>query len=146
MPTVSRGLSDFPTSAGVADTTRPPLIGLDLVEPARLQQRLERNSELARELFHSDELRYCEQQPEPYQHLAARFGAKEAVIKALGIDGWDPLDVQIVGGGEQISLCLHGEVAKRAAALGVEVTISLTHLPAIAGAIALATPLPAREG
>jgi len=63
------------------------------------------------------------------------------VIKALGIDGWDPLEIEVVGGGEQTSICLHGAVAECAAALGVAVTISLTHLPAIAGAVALATPL-----
>jgi holo-[acyl-carrier protein] synthase len=124
----------------------PPLIGLDLVDPARLQERLERDADLARELFRDGELHYCGQQADPYQHLAARFGAKEAVVKALGIDGWDPLDVEVVGGGEQTSLRLHGDVAARAAALGVAVTISLTHLPAIAGAVAFASPLPARQG
>jgi holo-[acyl-carrier protein] synthase len=138
-------LSAFPTVIGVADSDRPPLIGLDLVDPVRLQQRLEGNADLARELFSDGELRYCEQQPDPYQHLAARFGAKEAVVKALGIDGWDPRDVEVVGGGEQTSLRLHGDVADRAAALGVAVAISLTHLPAIAGAIAFASPLPVRQ-
>jgi len=92
------------------------------------------------ELFHEGELNYCNRQDDPVQHLGSRFAAKEAVIKALGIDGWEPLEVEIVGGGEQTSVLLHGDVAERAAALGVEVTVSLTHLPAIAGAVALATP------
>lgn len=125
----------------MAHSDSPPLIGLDLVDTARLQERLEKDYDLARELFHEAELAYCHEQASPYEHLAARFGAKEAVIKALGIDGWDPLDVEIVGGGEQTRLRLHGEVAERAAALGVAVAISLTHLPGLAGAVALATPL-----
>jgi holo-[acyl-carrier protein] synthase len=125
----------------MVDRTPPPLIGLDLVDTDRLQERLERDHDLARELFHEGELAYCYDQASPYQHLAARFGAKEAVIKALGIDGWDPLDVEIVGGGEQTGLRLHGAVAERAADLGVAVTVSLTHIPGIAGAVALATPL-----
>lgn len=120
--------------------TTPPLIGLDLVDPARLQARLERTRGLRQDLFCQGELDYCEAQVEPYQHLAARFAAKEAVIKALGIDGWDPLEVEIVGGAEETTVQLHGDVAARAAALEVEVTVSLSHVPAIAGAVALATP------
>lgn len=116
------------------------MIGLDLVEPARLRERLERHADLAQELFHPGELRYSERQTDPYQHLAARFAAKEAVIKALGIDGWDPLDVEIVSGGEQTRLRLRGDVAARAVELGLEVSVSLTHLPGIAGAVALARP------
>jgi holo-[acyl-carrier protein] synthase len=73
------------------------------------------------------------------ESLAARFAAKEAVVKALGMDGFDPLDVEVVDGGEQCSLRLHGDVAERARALGVEVTISLSHLPNIAAAVAMAT-------
>jgi holo-[acyl-carrier protein] synthase len=74
------------------------------------------------------------------RHLAARFDAKEAVVKALGIDGFDPLDVEIVGGGEDCAVTLHGAAATRAAELGVDVTVSLTHLPAMAAAVALARP------
>jgi holo-[acyl-carrier protein] synthase len=135
---LSSQLSDYPTVASVSDRSAPPLIGIDLVDPARLRERLERNVGLEAELFHEGELRYCRQQADAYQHLAARFAAKEAVIKALGIDGWDPLDIEIVGGGEQISLRLLADVAERARALGVDVTISLTHLPTVAGAVALA--------
>jgi holo-[acyl-carrier protein] synthase len=122
----------------VADPTAVPLIGLDLVETGRLQARLERTPGLDRELFLEGELDHCRQQTDAYQRLAARFAAKEAVIKALGIDGWDPLEIEVVSGGADTTVRLHGDVAARAAALGVEVTVSLTHLPAIAAAAALA--------
>ena len=118
----------------------PPLIGLDLVEPERLQARLEGTPGLDRELFLEGELAYCWRQSNVYQHLAARFAAKEAVVKALGIDGWDPHEVEVLGGGADAAVRMHGDVAARAAALGVEVTVSLTHLPAIAVAAALALP------
>jgi holo-[acyl-carrier protein] synthase len=114
-----------------------PQIGIDLVEPTRLQARLEADDELRAELFREGELRYCEAQAAPYEHLAARFCAKEAVMKALGLDVWDPLDIEIVGGGERIRVQLHGDIARRAEALGVEVTVSMTHLASLAGAVAL---------
>jgi holo-[acyl-carrier protein] synthase len=119
-------------------TPGAPLIGIDLLEPERLRARLEADDELRAELFHAGELRYCEEQTAPYEHLAARFCAKEAVMKALGMDAWDPLDIEIVDGGERTRVRLHGEAARRAQALGVEVTVSLTHLPSVAGAVALA--------
>jgi holo-[acyl-carrier protein] synthase len=118
-----------------------PLVGIDLSEPARLRDRLKNRPELAQELFHPGELAYCERQRHPEQHLAARFSAKEAVIKALGIDGFDPLDVEVVAGGECCDVHLRGAAARRAGELGVRVTISLTHLEAVAGAVALALPL-----
>ena len=119
---------------------KAPLIGIDLVDPERLRERLQHNPGLEQELFLPGELEYCRRQAEPEQHLAARFAAKEAVVKALGIDGFDPLEIEVLGGGEQTQLRLHGDVAARAATLNVEVRISLTHLRAIAGAVALATP------
>lgn len=117
----------------------PPLIGFDLVDPERLRERLARTRGLDRELFHESELSYCNEKAAPHEHLAARFAAKEAVIKALGIDGWDPLDIEVLAGGEQTQLVLHGEVAERAETLGVSVKVSLTHLAAMAGAVALAS-------
>src|SRR3954447_24259617 len=105
-----------------------PLVGIDFVEPARLAERLRARAGLAQELFHPGELSYCEAQPHPDEHLAARFAAKEAVIKALSIDGFEPLDIEILGGGESCDVLLHADAALRAAELGVVVTISMTHL------------------
>lgn len=119
---------------------KAPLIGIDLVDPERLRERLQRTPGLEQELFLPGELEYCRLQAEPAQHLAARFAAKEAVVKALGIDGFDPLEIEVLAGGEQAELRLHGDVAAWAATFNVEVRISLTHLPAIAAAVALATP------
>lgn len=118
-----------------------PMIGIDLCEPTRLQERLAHNPELRDELFHAGECGYCDRQRHPEQHLAARFAAKEAVVKALGLDGFDPLDVEVLEGGERCSLRLHGNAATRAEELGVQVTISLTHLADLAAAVALARPV-----
>lgn len=120
---------------------RAPLIGIDLLEPERLRERLVRNPALREELFLPGEVAYADAQHEPHQHLAARLSAKEAVIKALGIDGWDPLDIEVIGGGEESGLLLHGAVEERAAVLGVEVTISMSHLDAMVAAVAMARPI-----
>jgi holo-[acyl-carrier protein] synthase len=118
-----------------------PLIGIDLLEPERLRERLTRNPTLREELFLPGELAYADAQHHPHQHLAARLSAKEAVVKALGIDGWDPLDIEVIAGGEKSGLLLHGVVHERATALGVEVTISMSHLDSMVAAVAMARPI-----
>lgn len=120
---------------------RPPFVGIDLIEPARLRRMLERNSTVRDDLFRPGELAYAEAQHDPIMHLAARFAAKEAVVKALGIDGWDPLDIEVTGGGEETDLVLHGEVHRRAAELSAEVTISMSHVEVMAAAVAIARPV-----
>ena len=117
-----------------------PLVGIDLLEPERLGGRIERNAALREELFLPGELLYADAQHDPKKHLAARLAAKEAVVKALGIDGWDPLEIEVTGGAESVGLHLHGGVARRAQQLGVKVTISMTHVDGMAGAVALARP------
>ena len=119
--------------------TWPPRVGIDMLEPDRLQTRLDRHPALRTELFTEGELSYCAAQAFPAQHLAARFCAKEAVIKALGIDGFDPLDVEILDGGPPL-VRLRGDTLRRATELDVEVSISLTHLVSMAAAVALALP------
>jgi holo-[acyl-carrier protein] synthase len=123
------------------DARAAPLIGLDLVEPERIKATIDRTPRLASRLFHPRELAYCERQAEPQQHLAARFSAKEAVTKALGINGFEPLDVEVVDGGADCGLRLHGEAAKAAEELKVVVTVSLTHVAGVAAAVALARPI-----
>ena len=115
-------------------------VGVDLVEPERLQQRMEAHPDLEHELFTAAEQRYCHDQADPAQHFAARFCAKEAVVKAMRVDGWDPLEVEIRAGDPAPLVHLLGDMAKHAAALDVDVSVSLTHLPAMAMAVAIAVP------
>lgn len=115
-------------------------IGVDLVEPERLQQRMAAHPDLVDQLFTAREQRYCQEQSYPSQHFAARYCAKEAVVKAMGVDGWDPLEVEI-GPGDPVPLVhLLGDMAQHATRLDVDVSISLSHLPAMAIAMAIAVP------
>jgi holo-[acyl-carrier protein] synthase len=108
--------------------------GVDLIEIARIQRAVENHGErfLAR-VFTPNEVLYCRGRvPE----LAARFAAKEAVSKALGVgmrvlacDGIHWKDVEVVGDhrGKPIVRLL-GRAAERAEELGLtEWAVSLTH-------------------
>jgi holo-[acyl-carrier protein] synthase len=114
-------------------------VGLDLLEIARLERALERRPRLAERLFTDSERSYAARRARPGQHLAARFCAKEAVAKALGMEAWRFRDVEVIGDGGPPEVRLHGHVAERARELGVEVSVSLTHTRGQAGAVAITT-------
>ena len=71
-------------------------VGIDLLEIERLEQALARRPRLAERLFTEAERRYAAARARPGQHLAARFCAKEAVAKALGMTAWSFQDVEVV--------------------------------------------------
>ena len=112
-------------------------IGLDLLEVDRLERALARRPLLADRLFTPGESDYAEARPRPARHLAARFCAKEAVAKALGMTAWSFRDVEVVAGGGPPRVRLHGSLADRARELEVAPVVSLTHTRTTAGATAL---------
>lgn len=58
-------------------------IGTDIVEIGRIKDAVERWGEhFLKKIFTDNEIAYCNEKKDPYPHLAARFAAKEAVIKA----------------------------------------------------------------
>ena len=116
-----------------------PSVGIDLLDIGRLERALERRPRLAARLFTDSELAYALARARPGQHLAARFCAKEAVAKALGLEAWSFRDVEVVVGEGPPGVRLSGAAAERAAALGVEVAVSLTHSRGHAAAVAIAT-------
>ena len=64
-------------------------LGTDLVEVSRFRLAMERRGERLNErLFSDDERAYAARQKDPAKSLAARFGAKEAVMKAMGVGLW----------------------------------------------------------
>jgi holo-[acyl-carrier protein] synthase len=116
------------------------VIGLDLLDVERLERALERRPRLAQRLFTEEELAYARARARPGRHLAARFCAKEAVAKALGLRGWSFRDVEVVATATAPQVRLSGAAAARARALRVQPAVSLSHTDATAGAIALALP------
>ena len=114
-------------------------VGIDLLEIERLERALERRPRLAERLFTEAERAYARSRARPAQHLAARFCAKEAVAKALALEAWSFRDVEVLGRAGPPELRLHGAAAARAAELGVQVSISLTHTRRDAAAVATLT-------
>src|ERR687886_246805 len=112
-----------------------PAVGIDLLDVARLERALARRPRLAERLFTDAERAFAGGRAHPAMHLAARFCAKEAVAKALALRAWSWRDVEVLGGGDgPPSVRLDGAAAERAAELGAEVGISLTHTRGVAGA------------
>jgi holo-[acyl-carrier protein] synthase len=110
-------------------------IGIDLLEIDRLERALQRYPRLAERVFTASEREYAAARRRPARHLAARFAAKEAVVKALGLsDGFGLRDVEILAG-EPPTVHLSGRAANAAA--GASVAISLTHSRDYAAAVAM---------
>ncbi len=86
-------------------------LGIDLIEIERLESALERHPRLAERLFTDAELAHARPRFRPGTHLAARFAAKEATIKALG-EAVPAREIEVEGGGlEAPRLRLHGRAA-----------------------------------
>ena len=69
--------------------------GIDMTSVRRIQEAIERNgSSFASRIFTPAERAYCESKRMKYEHYAARFAAKEAVIKALRIKRNSRLDLR----------------------------------------------------
>jgi holo-[acyl-carrier protein] synthase len=110
-------------------------IGIDLLEIGRLERALERHPRLAERVFSAGELEYAGARARPARHLAARFAAKEAVTKALGLRGGFGLREIEVLAGEPPTVRLAGRAAE--AAGGERVEVSLTHSRDFAAAVAV---------
>jgi holo-[acyl-carrier protein] synthase len=112
-------------------------VGIDLLDVGRFERALERRPRLAERLFTEGERSYAAARARPAMHLAARFCAKEAVAKALGLVSWSFRDVEVVATADAPEVRLTGRAAARAAELGVSAVVSLTHTDTVAGAVAV---------
>ncbi len=59
--------------------------GVDIVEISKFKRVFLRNRDLVTDIFSEKERDYCLSKKDPYIHLAGRFAAKEASLKAMGI-------------------------------------------------------------
>ena len=117
-------------------------IGADLVELDRFRLALSRTPGLADRLFSDAERAYAAERRDPTERLAARFAAKEAVMKAMGVGlgAFKLREVEVVRDPSGApSLVLHGGAAALAAERGVQGwRLSLSHTRSVATAVAVA--------
>ncbi len=117
-------------------------IGTDLAELDRFRLALQRTPRLPERLFSDAERAYAARRRDPTERLAARFAAKEAVMKALGVGlgAFAFRDVEVVKAPSGApSLSLTGRAADLAARRGVTSWhVSLTHTGLVAEAVAVA--------
>ncbi len=59
-------------------------VGVDIIEVKRIQNLAEKSPRFLKRVFTAEEIEYSEGKKNKFQHLAARFAAKEAFFKALG--------------------------------------------------------------
>ena len=60
-------------------------VGIDTVEVPRFRKVAARTPGIIDRLFTDAERAYCERRKDPTERFAARFAAKEAVMKAMGV-------------------------------------------------------------
>lgn len=117
-------------------------IGVDLLEIARMERVIRRRPSFLKRVFTDEERTYCERCARPAEHYAARFAAREAVLKALGVgfsQGVGVQDVSVINDerGRPVAV-LRGRAAEIAAERGVqEIALSLSHTHDVAVANAV---------
>jgi len=114
-------------------------IGIDIqdIEPFR-KKTLENDGRFYERIFTVEEVEYCLAKADPAPHLAARFAAKEAVMKLLGPREVFQKDIAIRtenSGKPVVSISREGIVPE-----GHEIKISMSHSGAQAAAAAILYP------
>jgi holo-[acyl-carrier protein] synthase len=111
-------------------------VGIDMIEIERVVSALENpvtGTRFRDRVYTPNEIRYCERKRRrKYDSYAARFAAKEAVMKALGKGwgsrvGWRDIEVVNQASGAP-KIHLHDKAADLARDLGIgDLSISITH-------------------
>jgi len=109
-------------------------VGTDAIEVERIRRAVDHpqwGERFRQRVFTSGETAYCLKRARYAESFAARFAAKEAVMKALGTGYGDGVwwrDIEVVRGSGRPTIVLHGGALARAAAIGAtRWHLSLTH-------------------
>lgn len=111
-------------------------IGVDLVSVKRLGEMVEKwEEEFLYRVFTEKEREYCLSRKRRYEHLAGRFAAKEAVVKAIGRKlPWREIEIITEKNGKpHVRL----DFKNRGIPDGNEIHVSITHTEEYAIAMAI---------
>jgi holo-[acyl-carrier protein] synthase len=108
-------------------------LGVDMEEVSRIREVIGRHGRIFLDrVFTSSEVAYCERHRDPAERYAARFAAKEAMMKALGTGWskgvrWRDIEVTRKPGGRP-TIVLHGVAREHADRMGARhINVSLSH-------------------
>lgn len=116
--------------------------GIDIIEVERIRSVMERDTGFRDKIFTPEEIQYCESKKNKYQHYAARFSAKEALMKAIGT-GWRFgirfADIEVFHNDlEQPQIKVSGKANELLSDLAIsKIHVSLSHLKELATAIVI---------
>jgi len=108
-------------------------VGTDLVEISRIEKIIERwRGRFIQKVYSEEEIRYCSAKAHSAQHFAARFAAKEAFLKGVGLGmagGVGFRDVEVINRAQgKPELQFHGRAREMVYRDGItECHISLSH-------------------
>ncbi len=112
-------------------------IGADIEDVSRFEGlSREKDARFLHKIFTEKELEYCFSAENPAQHLAARYAAKEAVVKALSSLGRDKVyyrDIEVTSGSRGIP----GGAVMKGGFENIIIKLSLSHTRELAIAFAL---------
>lgn len=119
-------------------------VGVDVVEIERFRRSLDRTPSMRERIFVDGELDYVARKVDPVPSLAARFAAREAVMKVMGLGlgafGFHEVWVTVAPSGAP-----YLEFAGRARELAAERSITAWHLSlSHDGPVAVATAVGSR--
>ena len=119
-------------------------IGSDITECLRIARLIERHGDLfINRVYTTEEVRYCQNRRQSTQHFTARWAAKQAVLKALGIGtlqgvAWTDIEIRKAPSGRP-AVAVRGAIKDIVEQLGVaEVLVSIAHCRSHATAYAIA--------
>lgn len=107
-------------------------VGIDIVDVTRIEALLTKyGARFIARIFTRGEAVYCESKNNPSLHLAARFAAKEAAMKALGTgfaEGIKFTDIEVHKDQNQPRIILYGKAFELSEKLGVSrIHLSISH-------------------
>ncbi|WP_214073211.1 holo-ACP synthase [Mucilaginibacter sp. dw_454] len=117
-------------------------IGIDIIEIDRVAGNIIKENGFREMIFSENEIAYCENKANKFEHYAARFAAKEAFFKALGtgwLDGTAFNEIEITNdelGKPTIVLLGATRLTINSFRLS-NIMVSLTHIKAVASAVVI---------
>jgi holo-[acyl-carrier protein] synthase len=119
-------------------------IGTEITECLRIARMIERHGEqFIDRVYTAAEVRYCQGRPQSTQHFAARWAAKQAVVKALGVGpvrslAWTEIEIRRDPSGRP-AVAVRGAIKDLIESQGVsEIQVTFSHCRTHATAYAIA--------